>query len=457
MRPRLTPLLFLLAPILHGEFQLFTVRGTTETPVTGLVDMGSTATGQPLDVLVRVKNAGTTMATIQTLNVQGTGFRLYQAPTPPISLVAGFSLDFYVRFVSDQPVADGRANLRVNNATVTFLASAMAGVNVYAVEEDGTKTPRPAGQSTVFLPIERGQRSTRRFVVENPHSVAVTVNSVTVSGDSFQLVTAIPPPWQLAAGSSNTIEITFQPATSGLKTGALVLDGRAYPLEGVGKEPAFPKPFITIGPEAQQSARQVKVSVNFDTVSRADGAGQLRMEFTPAMAGPDDPAVVFLSNSKRTIPFVVSPGQSQALFSNQKETLFQTGTTAGTLRFVAEMGGYTAETSVTIAAAPVLVDTITVTRGLDLLQMSVKGFDNTRSASDVAFTFFDSAGKMIDPGIIRANVADRFQAYFQTAPLGGMFAMQANFPATGLTNVITGVEIEFRNQAGTLRTPRLTF
>ncbi len=457
MRPRLLTLLLLSAVSLRGEFQVFTVRGTAETPVTGLVDMGSTPTGQPLDVLVRVRNAGTTMATIQTLSVQGTGFRLYQAPTPPISLVAGFSLDFYVRFVSDQPLAEGRANLRINNATVTLLASAVAGVNVYAVEEDGTKTPRVAGQSTVFLPVERGQRSARRFVVENPHSVPITVNRVQVSGDSFQLVTAISVPWQLASGSSNTIEIAFQPAASGLKTGALALDDRTFPLEGVGKEPAFPKPSIAVGPEARQSAKQVKVSVNFDTPSRADGAGQLRMEFTPAMAGPDDPAVVFLSNSKRAIPFVVSPGQSQALFANQKETLFQTGTTAGTLRLVAEMGGYTAETTVTVAPAPVLVDTITVTRGLDLLQMSVKGFDNTRSAGEVSFMFFDNTGKMIDPGVIRSSVADRFQAYFQTAPLGGMFAMQANFPATGLTNVITGVEIEFRNQAGTLRTPLLTF
>lgn len=449
-------LLLLSAALLRGEFQLFTVRGTAETPVMGIVDMGSTPTGQPLDVLVRVRNAGATMATVQTLSVQGTGFRLYQAPTPPISLVAGFSMDFYVRFVSDQPLMEGRANLRVNNATVTFLASAVAGVNVYAIEEDGTKTPRLAGQSTVFSPVERGQRSTRRFVLENPHSVPITVNRLSVSG-SFQLVTAVAAPWVLAPGSDNTIEIAFQPAGSGLKTGTLSIDDRAFPLEGVGKEPPFPKPTITIGPGAEQSARQVKVAVNFDAPSRADGAGQLRLEFTPAMAGADDPAVVFLSNSKRTIPFVISSGQSQALFSNQKETLLQTGTTAGTLRLVAEMGGYSAETTVTIAPAPVLVDTVTVTRGLDLLQMSVKGFDNTRSASEVAFTFFDAAGNMIDPGVIRANVAERFQAYFQAASLGGMFAMQANFPATGLTNVITGVEIEFRNQAGTLRTPLLTF
>lgn len=449
-------LLWMSALPLTAQLELFTVIRGTEKPVSGLLSMGSTPTGEPLDVLIRVRNIGSSLATITTFHIQGENFALASAPSPPVGLVAGRTLDFYVRFLSVQPAADARASLHLNLVTITLLATAVAAPNLFYVDDDGTRIRRLSDQAIVFPPVERGSRSERRFLVENPFDASVVIDRIGVSGDSFSSG-AVATPWRLPPRSSHEIVIAFQPTTSGLKLGTLTLDDGRFPLEGVAREAPFPRPRLTIGPDAQLSGKQVRVSVIFDAQSRADGAGVLRLEFQPALPGPEDPAVTFITSRSRTIPFVVKSGESQALFSNQRDTLLQTGTTAGTLRITAEMGGFTTENTIQIAAAPVVVDTLTIIRQVDILDLTVKGFDNSRSASSVAFTFFDASGAQIQPGELRSDVADRFTRYFETAPAGGMFALRAVFPATGSTTSITAVEIEFRNKTGSQRTPRMAF
>jgi hypothetical protein len=450
-------LLLSLASPAWGQLELFSVNGTEERPLSGLLNLGSTPTGEPLDVLVRVRNPGPAAATLSALSVAGAGFRLHQDPPIPFVLPARFSLDFYVRFAAEQPAADARGVLRINTVTITLLAAAVASANLYLLEDDGSRLRRMSGQPIAFAPLERGGLSRRRLLIENPHAFALTISALSAEGDSFRLDAAPPLPLALGARQTQTFEIVFQPATSGLKQGRLIMERLRFPLEGSAREPALPRPQIVLPPEASQSGKQARISIRFDSVSRADGAGLLRVEFQPAVAGPDDVAILFPSTNRRSVAFQVRTGESQALFNSQREIVVQTGTTAGSLRFVAEMGGFTAESRATIAPAPVAVDTVTASRGLDILDVTIKGFDNTRSATEVAFTFFDANGVWIDPGEIRANVTEAFRRYFENAPAGGLFSLRAVFPATGFTTPIMEMELEFRNQAGVERTPRIRF
>ncbi|MBI3680593.1 MAG: hypothetical protein HY235_09375 [Acidobacteria bacterium] len=454
-KARLLLILLLPATVL-AQLDVLTVTAGEERAAGGLVNMGSAWTGEPLDVLFRVRNRGVSLATLSTLTIQGAGFWLHQEPGTPFFLAPGFTLDFYVRYLSEQPAGDARGALRVNTATITLVAAARAAPILYAVEEDGVRLRRAVGQSTVFPPVERGSRSVRRFLLENPHPSPVSVVVISVSGDSFQMPAPPAAPLRLASSETRSLEIFFQPATSGLKTGALILDDRRYPLEGVGREPPFPRPLLSL-PPTLPSATQARIGVRFDSTSRAEGSGTLRFEFQPAMTGPDDPAIVFPATNRRSVSFQVRSGETQALFGSQTEAIFQTGTTAGRLRFIAEAGGFTAEASVTIAPSTAAIDTITALRGLDILDLTVKGYDNTRSASEVAFTFYDRDGQPIEPGDLRSDVAEKFRRYFETAPAGGLFALRAVFPATGSTVSIAAVEIEFRNQAGSRRSERIQF
>lgn len=442
---------------LFGQLEVYTVKGTDEQPVTALIAMGATATGEPLDVAIRIRNKGTTLANITTLSIQGAGFSLLRAPTGTVSLVAGMSFDFFVRFVSERSVGDARANLRINTATISLLASAAAAPALLLVEEDGSRTRKLAGEPSVFLNVERGARSTRRFVLENPQDSTVTITAFAVTGDSFQSAEPVAVPFQLNPGQSRTFDVIFQPATTGLKTGAILIDQRRYPLEGVGREPVLPKPILSANDDIRLSGKQAKLSVRFDAVSHGDGAGRIRVEFTPSVEGPDEPGVLFSSTNSRTVAFSIRQGESEALFGSAREVVLQTGTTAGTLKLTVEMGGFTTETTYLIAAAPVVMDTLTARLGFGLLEVTLKGFDNTRSATEVAFTFFDRNGQMIQPGEFRLDVADRFRRYFETTTVGGMFSIQAGFEANGATVSIGAAEVEMRNRAGITRTQRLEF
>lgn len=449
MTARAVFLLAVTALAARGQLQIVTVVGLEERPAAGIINLGITPTGEPLDVLFRVRNTGPSLATVQVLTIEGEGFRLHLQPAVPFHLVPDRSADFYVRFVSDQATQGARGTLRINTASMTVIAGATAVANLYVVEDDGTRTRRLAGQSTVFAPTERGSVTRRRFLLENPHPMEVPLVGAAVSGESFSLTSALPE--RLAPAATFPFEIAFRPAASGLNLGSLMLDGRRFPLEGVAREPPLPRPTISLSTPAVESGRQIRVSVRFDAPARAEGAGLLSVIFEPAVAGADDPAMVFAATNRRSVPFIVKPGELEGLFNNQAGALFQTGTTAGTLRFIAEMGGFRAELASTIPAAPVQVDSVSAVRGLNILELTVKGFDNTRTADEVAFVFYDRDGVRIPPGELRADVREAFSRYFESAPLGGLFSLRAVFPATGSTTAIAGGEVEFRNQAGVKR------
>jgi hypothetical protein len=450
-------LLLLCALPAAAQLEVFTVHGTEERPVSGLVAMGETATGEPLQSVIRVRNAGELLATITTLSITGAGFTLESAPSLPKSILGKFSIDFYVRFRSTTPVADARANLRINSITVTFSAAAVAAPSLYLLEADGTRTLRTAGMPSVFPNTERGLRSSRTFLLENPHDSPVRAGAISVAGDSFVWNELLTGPMDLPARSSRRIEITFQPATSGLKTGTLSIDNRRYPLEGIGIEPTPPKPSLSVSEETLKSGKQVRVAVRLSDVSRANATGRLRVDFKPSVTGPDDPGILFPATNSRTIPFLVRDGESVGLFSGSRDTILQTGTTAGTLRLIAEVGGFLSEAEFVIDPAPVVAETVTVKRGIEIMEVTVKGFDNSRTAEQVSFRFFNRDGVEVPPGVLTSLIAEKFRTYYETTTVGGMFQMLAVFPATTTTISIAAAEIEFRNRYGISRTGRLTF
>ncbi|MCS7026717.1 MAG: hypothetical protein NZV14_18110 [Bryobacteraceae bacterium] len=440
----------------QGPLRVFTVNGVTETPVAGIVQLGSTSTGDVLQVQFRIRNGGATAQTLQLLSISGAGFRLHQAPTLPFPIAPNFSVDFYVQFQSSEPVADARGALRLNELTVTLVAEARAAPVVSVVQEDGSLSRRMAGQAVVFPPTERDGSSARWIVLENPHRAPLMVN-LGVSGESFRLAAPPPQPLILERDASRSFELRFEPASAGLKRGALLVDQRTFPLEGVATEPAPPRPSIAIPTGGLESSKQVPIAVLFEEASRAEAKGQLRFEFTPSMAGPDDPAIVFLPVNRRSIEFQVRPGDRAAQFGSQREVILQTGTTAGTLRIVAEMSGWRTEAQASIPPAPAVLDKLTAFKTTATLDLTVSGYDNTRSISEIAFTFYDAQGTMIPPGNIRSFVAPLFQDYFRTTSVGGMFSLRAIFPSTAPTQGVRYVEMEVTNQAGTSKTQRIEF
>jgi hypothetical protein len=91
------------------------------------------------------------------------------------------------------------------------------------------------------------------------------------------------------------------------------------------------------------------------------------------------------------------------------------------------------------------------------LDVSITGLDNTYSASQLAFTFYDRNGTSIQPGVIRVDATSDFRLYFTASQVGGQFALLATFPVSGDVSVVTGFDVQITNTAGATKTQKIIF
>jgi len=240
----------------------------------------------------------------------------------------------------------------------------------------------------------------------------------------------------------------------------LVVGQRSFVLTGQGLAPPLPAASIQFGSTAGTSAQQNNVSIPLAAASQVSGAGTLTMTFQPSVAGiTDDAAVQFLSGPTRSASFTISPGSTTAMFGSQSSLAFQTGSTAGTIVFTLSLPNTAPQqSSLTIQSAPIMLDTASAVRRLNDLDVSITGLDNTYSTSQLAFTFYDSAGATIAPGVISVDATSSFHQYFfPSSPVGGQFALLATFPVAGDVNIIAAFDLQITNSVGATKVQKISF
>ena len=450
---RFLPLLLLLPAACIAQLRIYMAPQSapgTETLVPAIHDLGSVAAGDTLETRFRVRNHGVTAASITSLNVAGSGFSVAGQPSLPYTLPPGLNLDLTVRFQA-RDFGAYSANLSVNGSIVLLRASASAAAVIRANGQQLT-----AGSSIDFGRVERDASTAIPFELANITGHPVNVRSVELTGVGFRGEN-IPGAVEIAGGTAVAFTLRFEPKTSGVFTGKLIVDGREIRLTGTATEPPFTRPTVVLESFAAESAQQGRVSVRFATPSRAAGNGKLSITFQPSSVADNDGAILFPSTGTRTIPLSVAAGDSAARFGDVAEAVFQTGTTAGTIVLVAEIGGYTEQTSIAIAGTAVKLDRSTAVRNGNSLELQLTGFDNTRSTGELTFTFYDRQGRLVQPGAIKADAREDFKRYFDASKLGGTFNLRATFPVAGNASEIESVEVEFANVNGSSRTPRLRF
>lgn len=422
-----------------GQMQLLLVDAPgSEKPVSAMHSIGSIAVGERIDTVFRVRNASQTSLTVRTFTLGGTGFTMFGQPSLPHMLAPGLNMDFTVRFAPGD-YGSYSANLTVNGLSVLLIGSSKAAAVLSA---DGVRLT--SGVAVDLGLAERGTSVTKTFRLENTTTERVSVQSATLAGTHFQTTQNLPLPLELAARSFIDFDIVFAPKASGVFQGSLTIDGRTYRLTGAANEPPFPKPTILVDLPNATSGQQGRVSVQFGQASRAIGSGKLRLEFRPAVAmAPDDEAVRFIKTNRATT-FEVTEGVSIPV----QDATFQTGTTAGTIVFTAEVGGWTATSSVDIAPQPVHFDRVKAVKNASMLEVEITGYDNTRSASQLAFTFYTAKGEPVQPGAIRVDGTNDFRRFFENSPAGGAFTLKAIFPVAGPLGDISATEVSFVNSAG---------
>ncbi len=430
-----------------GQIQVFMYDGATEKPVGSLYNVGSAAPGDTLEKRFRVRNEGNGPATLQTLSLAGSGFQLVPAfvPSLPYIIAPGNFAEFRVDFTPSS-IATFSAFMAVNSTNITLQGSGVAAASLTAA---GSQGPLAGSAAIDFGSVAVGTSKLESFTLSNPGATNLTVQSITVSGAGFSGPIGRTAPLQLPGGQSASFQVQFQPQTAQAAQGTLTVDGRVFNLTGIGLAPPLPDASIALSSSLGASAQQNSVSVRLATASQVGGSGTLTMQFQPSVPGvTDDPSVQFLSGARRSATVTIAAGDSTGKFNGQPSIAFQTGATAGTITFTLTMPNGTQQSTLTIAPAAITLDTATALRKAGELDVSLTGLDNTYSASQVSFTFYDTKGAAVQPGAIPVDVTSVFHQYFASTQVGGMFALLARFPVAGDTAQIASVNIQLTNSAG---------
>jgi hypothetical protein len=387
------------------------------------------------------------------LSIAGLGFRITTAPSLPYTIAPGAEAEFRTSFA---PTAIGTysAFLQVNTINMTLHGS----VTPSAALTVGTSAPIAAGAAIDFGSVQRGNSRLQILTLTNPNNAAITVNTLAVTGAGFRGPIGATAPSPIPPGQSISFQIAFEPQAGQAAQGTLTVDQRSFVLTGQGLDPPLPTTSMQFGTAAGASAQQNNISIPLATPSQVSGTGTLTMQFQSSVPGvSDDPAVQFLSGPKRAATVTISAGDTLAKFGTQTSIPFQTGSTAGTILFTLSLPSATQQSSLTIAPSAPRVDTAGAVRRVGNLDISLIGIDNTYSASQLAFTFYDKNGITIQPGAIRVDATSDFRLYFAASQVGGQFALLATFPVSGDVNTVAGFDVQITNTAGATKTQKITF
>jgi len=433
-----------------AQLALSPVSTGLPVPVSQALDLGSVETGDSLTIALQVTNTSSAFATLSSVTLSGVGFTAGGLPDLPLQLATGASQQFQLVFAPGTAGAYS-GTLTINDTDSYTLVAHATGATLLVQQGSGMGV-LSAGATVDFGSVVRGSSVSPvslSFRIDNPTGQAIQITMLSVTGDaafSGPLELAALPPFRLDAGKSAAFRVAFSPQKSGTAAGTLTLNGRTVQLTGTATDPSFPTFHIVCDPPVLASGQQAKVSIKFDAPAPVSGSSTLDMQF---LYGKGDPTLLFITPAGRSAPFTVAAGTESALFSGQTTIDFQTGTTAGTIIFTATLGGQTETLSLVIPAAPVSIDSIRTVFATGQMTVSVSAFDNTRSASQVSFTFRDASGTELGAGMLTSDVTSAFQQYFQNPEAGGNFVLRGAFSVSGDATQVKSVDVGMVNSAGT--------
>jgi len=439
-----------LLPAALAQFQLSVVAGNGLQPVAAVYDFGRVASGDEVSAHFRISNTSSVPAMLTLLAVAGTGFTLSGGPALPATLSPQAEVDFTVSFTASD-LGSYSAAISADGISAQLAAEVVAGLT-FQVETAAGKIS--LGSSVEFGPAPVGQSVKLQFDITNQTGLPLPVPEIALTSGDFAISGTVPA-GVLQPGQGSGFVLQFLPTAGGTRSATLTIGARKYGLAGIGIAPNLPNPQLTIALPQAQSAQQGSVQVTLDSAAAIAGSGTLTLAFQPAVTGATDPAIVFASGGL-TATFTFGVGDTQVSFGSQSSAAFQTGTTAGTLTFTAELGSASTQQTVTIAPFAVGVTTAEATRSTASVTVQLDGFDNTRTAAGLTFSFFDTAGNTLATPI-SANGGPEFQAYFQDSETGGSFLLLAVFPVSGDPAQIASFQASVANQAGTTTTARTPF
>ncbi|MGI8962620.1 MAG: choice-of-anchor D domain-containing protein [Bryobacteraceae bacterium] len=378
----------------------------------------------------------------------------------PATIPVSSSVTFTVTFAPGQTgLASATLIVGTNSYPLVgtgIVVASLDALKISYVDQTGVRGLPQAATPIDFGQVTSGTNGTAAltFTVTNPITSfdAITVPNLAVSGANFALTGAPAMPVSIQPGQSISFQVIFSGSTTGTHSGTLAIGTRQFSL--VGQTVSSPLPDLSFKLDLQPltSQHQVHLSIQLTRPSPVIAIGELTMQFASSVSNvADDPAVYFLATSGRNLQVSVASGAQAATYNGQSALTFQTGTTAGTITFTVTFPNKAPMTqSFTIAPEQIQITSSTAVRQAPNLVLTLSGYDNTYSAGNLSFTFYDTSGRLISPSPVAVNAASEFHRYFfGPSDVGGAFSMQASFPVlNGDATQVGSVAITLINPVG---------
>lgn len=382
----------------------------------------------------------------------------------PTSLAQNVSANFTVTFATGVAGTLFQATLTVgtNSYLLTGTGSSsvtgdISSLTISYTDQTGVRlTAQPATSIAFTTPV-------LNFTVTNPQTIinAVTVPSLTVTGAGFALSGAPAIPASISPGQSITFQITFSAPGAGNYTGTLSVGTRTFNLTASAPATlgssgsALPgvNLFCGTAPCSTQtfaSQQQLTLSLQLTAAAPYQSIVTFGATFAPSVTGITHDASVGFIAPVSTPQFQVTfaAGSQQGTYSGQSQFTFQTGTTAGVITFTLTypVTGQSLTWTITIPRSSIQIASTLAQREGSNLVVTLTGYDNTYSAGNATFNFYDTSGRLIPPSPMTVTSAPVFQQYFfGPEDAGGAFSFQVTFPVNGDATQVGSVTVGLAN------------
>ncbi|MDX2151228.1 MAG: choice-of-anchor D domain-containing protein [Bryobacteraceae bacterium] len=438
----------------------------------GVINLPETNVGRTRTFQLRVRNTGTADTTVTSISLTGAGYQLSDLPPLPQSLARDGSLVFTVSLTPAAPGA-ARGRLRVNNATIEFLAQA-AGPRLaysYALGEI-TVELQPSG-AVLFSATPIGQSRQASFTVSNTGTSAASIASIALTDLSagFELTDLPALPLRLEPNASISFGLRYSPDTAALTTTNLRVDTVSFSVSGNGA-PAVPLPGYRFeGASATvEPLSQPAVSLQLESTYPVALSGSIVLTLEPLSGLSPDGSVVFATGG-RTVTFTIPAGSTQARFANGETSLrLQSGTVAGDIVLTpsfATRGGFNlTPSSPTIArlrvplAAPRLL-TVNAAEAAGSILFTVTGYATGRSLRNAIVELAARPGFQLAATRLTVPVSDPAVAWFRSPSsqtVGGQFVLalplsfRTDVPGVNALDGIQSITISVDSESGASNT-----
>ncbi len=408
----------------------------------------------------RVRNRGNATGRVLSIAASGGAFRILNAPSLPMVLVAGEDFRFSVEF-APSAAGDASGTLRIDGLTFPLSGPAFEQKLGVTLTLGDRRLPAAPGIVVLLPNTPVGSRLDFGIEVTNTGDRTATISSISLSGQSFTFRNLPALPATVAPGQSIELAASFTPGGVTTLSAILQLDSASFTIRGAGGPPAQLSSVRITGASSPLAAGDLaSAGVELDAPYAIDLNGTLMLEFSPTLF-VDDPSILFV-NGRKSIEFRVPAGSTRAVFPGGAQTTsFQSGTVAGIVTLSAQLAvGSTpvpVQTSPTLAltipaAAPkirsVRVTAVTAT----YIELQIAGFSTARSVSRLRFDLTGAPGGNLRTEQVVMNVEDDFNSWFASSAsraFGGQFTTTVRLQVNGDVNAVESVGVSATNSLGT--------